>query len=267
MKVPLSHKPRSSTRVPACGTRDESSICVARADDRNYTTKPAAGPHITITVRLLSLYTCYKTQTRASPDHPSRQNRSPRSPMPPKGAVTAYFAFTEANRAAVQQELNEAAAAAAAAASEAAGGAADAGAADATAKPKSVSVAVVAKELGARWRALSEENREKYKELARQRTEAAAAAAAAAGPADGDAADDADADEQPDQQLPAFPRSIVKRIMACDPDFKRASADAVWLICAAAEALLGSIAERAAKQALGKRRKTVKLEDLQHVVK
>ena len=207
--------------------------------------------------------------------------------MPPKGAPTAYFLFTEANRAAIQKELNEAAAAAAATAATAAADAAEEGGAaegDAAAaapaatatKPKSVSVAVVAKEIGARWRALPEEEKERYKELARQRAEelAAAAAAAAAEAGDGAAADggdddDADAADQAaaGPRGPLLPRGVVKRVMACDPDFKRASADAVWLVTAAAEALLASLGERAARQALSKRRKTVKLEDLLHVVK
>lgn len=137
------------------------------------------------------------------------------------------------------------------------------------AKAKSVSVAVVAKEIGARWRALSDEERERYKQLAKERTEAAAAAAAEAGDAGGGEGDEGEDDAGGDQGPagPQLPRGIIKRIMAADPEFKRASADAVWLVTAAAEALLGSLAERAARQALSKRRKTVKLEDLAHVVK
>ncbi|KIZ00326.1 hypothetical protein MNEG_7635 [Monoraphidium neglectum] len=214
--------------------------------------------------------------------------------MPPPKGPTAYFLFTEEHRAAIQKELNEAAAVAVAAAAAAAaavtttatvgappspgqqdGAASSSGA---PAKPKAVSVAVVAKELGARWRALPEDEKARYKELAQQRASEAAAVAADVGGAPGDecredavhggaAADQeaGEADEQPRQ--PSFPLGVVKRIMAVDPDFKRATADAVWLISAAAEALLGLVAERAGKQALAKKRKTVKLEDLQHVIK
>ncbi|GBF96987.1 hypothetical protein Rsub_09784 [Raphidocelis subcapitata] len=197
--------------------------------------------------------------------------------MAPKKAPTAYFLYADANRATVHKELVAAAAAAAAAAAgeeqqqDGDGGGA---AAAAEAKPKAVSVALVAKELGVRWRALTAEEKAGWVQAAKQRAEELAAAAAEAGPdaADGAAAD-ADADaagegEDQEQQLgPALPRGVVKRIMACDPEFKRASADAVWLISAAAEALLGLVAERAARQALSRRRRTVKLEDMQHVIK
>lgn len=173
---------------------------------------------------------------------------------------TAYFLFTEENRAAIQQELNDAAAA------QQRG--------DADRKPKSVSVAVVAKELGGRWRALPDAEKERYKELAKQRAadraaaEEAEAGDAAAEPDAADAAAEADdQEEKQQQQQPVLPRNVAKRIMACDPEFKRASADAVWLISTAAEMMVGLLAERGAKQALSKKRKTVKLEDLQHVVK
>jgi histone H3/H4 len=200
--------------------------------------------------------------------------------MAPK-APTAYFLFTDANRAAVQQELNDAAAAAAADAAAAAQqqqheqqpGAGDPP--NPGAPRAKVSVAVVAKELGARWRALPEDEKEKYKALAKQRGEEAAAAAGGGGDADMADAAGGDAGDGNDQEgagggagpPPGLPRGVVKRIMACDPELKRASADAAWLIGAAAEALLGLLAERGARQALGKRRRTVKLEDLQHVVK
>jgi histone H3/H4 len=202
--------------------------------------------------------------------------------MAPK-APTAYFIFTETNRAAVQQELNDAAAAAAAEQHQQQqqdGGGGGSAAAGEPARTK-VSVAVVAKELGARWRALPEEEKERYKQLAKQRSEALAAAAAAEAAhcgeaggggggvgADASQGQEADQDQEDSQQAaPGLPRGVVKRIMACDAEFKRASADAVWLIGAAAEALLALVAERAARQALSKRRRTVKLEDLQHVVK
>ena len=59
---------------------------------------------------------------------------------------TAYFAFTECTRAAVQSELLK----------------------DQPEGSK-VSVAVVAKALGERWKALAEEDKQKYKDIAAQK--------------------------------------------------------------------------------------------------
>lgn len=65
----------------------------------------------------------------------------------------------------------------------------------------------------------------------------------------------------------SLPRGVVKRIMMCDQEVKRASADAVWLVGHAAELLLGMLAVKCSEAAARKKRRTIKLEDFEHVVR
>lgn len=127
-----------------------------------------------------------------------------------------------------------------------------------------VSVADVAKELGQRWKALSEEERGVYKEKAaacKAAADEARAAAIAAGGADGD---DAAAEQEapvPTGPVIQLPLSLVKRIALCDRDVSRISHDALLVIAAAAEKFLELMAEKCAATAshAKPRRRTVKV--------
>jgi histone H3/H4 len=66
---------------------------------------------------------------------------------------------------------------------------------------------------------------------------------------------------------PAIPKHLVKRIMLTDDEVQRVSADAVWLVGEAARLFLQQLAAKGAAAAAAKKRKTIKLEDFEHVVR
>lgn len=129
-----------------------------------------------------------------------------------------------------------------------------------------VSVALVAKALGQRWKTLSDEEKESYKVLA-----AAANAAAAEekqkhavdNPQDEDAAEEQDAGSAEDM----LPLALLKRIIHCDSDVSRVSHDALVLIAMSAELFLGSLSKRVLPIAKRQKRRTIKLEDVEQVIK
>lgn len=96
------------------------------------------------------------------------------------------------------------------------------------------------------------------------------AAAAEADAAGGDQEqDETAAAEAPSQPAAAavIPRHIVKRIMLTDDEVQRVSADALWVVAEAARLFLQQLAVRGAAAAGAKKRKTIKLEDFEHVVR
>ncbi|MEW5303061.1 MAG: hypothetical protein WDW38_001376 [Sanguina aurantia] len=133
-----------------------------------------------------------------------------------------------------------------------------------------VSVALVAKALGLRWKTLTELEKQGYKEQA-----AAANAAAeeekqkqaAEGNLDqpqGDDAQEADAGGSSSDMLPL---ALLKRIIHCDSDVSRVSHDALVLIAMSAELFLGSLSKRVLPIATRQKRRTIKLEDVEQVIK
>jgi histone H3/H4 len=98
---------------------------------------------------------------------------------------------------------------------------------------------------------------------------AAAEEAAAAGDQEQQDADAAAAGEDSTSQAvaAAIPRHIVKRIMLTDDEVQRVSADALWLVGEAGRLLLQQLAVKGAAAAAAKKRKTIKLEDFEHVVR
>ncbi|KAF8071173.1 hypothetical protein HT031_001255 [Scenedesmus sp. PABB004] len=155
-------------------------------------------------------------------------------------ARSAYMLFTEEHRAAVTERLR------------------------ADAADGKVPMTAIAKALGEAWKALADEEREAFRAKARQRAEADAAAAAEAGGADGAAEGAA----EPAAPAPAgLPRHVVKRIMLADAEVSRVSADALWLVTEATAAFLGQLGARCAAAAAAKKRRTVKLEDFDSVVR
>lgn len=166
--------------------------------------------------------------------------------------VTAYFAFSNDHRAAVRQDLEAAAE-----------------------EGTRVSAANVAKGLGRIWAELSDEKKQQWKAIAKERTEALAAneadaqldAGALAGEgASQDAgsgrAGDAGASGQLAAKPAGFPASIVKRIMCLDEEVDRISGGALKAICKAAELFLSQMAERSMAVAVKAKRKTLKFSDI-----
>lgn len=148
--------------------------------------------------------------------------------------------------------------------------------------PAQVSVAEEAKELGRRWKQLSDEERAAWK----QQCEAAAAADAAAAAQGGGGQQDATQHQHQQQgdgpaedgqpQAPGssakvkkdggaeagLPLATVKRVILLDSDVARVSHDAAMVVARAAEMFVGLLAERCARQlATSKpRRTTIKVQ-------
>jgi histone H3/H4 len=157
-----------------------------------------------------------------------------------KRAQSAYFAFSEVMRSTVKEDLV------------------------AEAESGKISVAEVAKEIGRRWKALAEEERQQYKDRAAESAKAFAEAAAAAN--EGDEA--ADEHPAPAAKKPALlPLSIVKKVMVLDKDVSRVSSEGVWLMARAAECFLEMLTERCATAALSRKRRTIKMDELEHVIR
>jgi histone H3/H4 len=98
---------------------------------------------------------------------------------------------------------------------------------------------------------------------------AAEEAAAAAGDQEQQEGDTAAAGEDatPQAAAAAIPKHIVKRIMLADDEVQRVSADALWLVGEAGRLFLQQLAVKGAAAAASKKRKTIKLEDFEHVVR
>ena len=170
--------------------------------------------------------------------------------------TTAYFAFSAANRAEVREHLERERNAPedthehAADAADAPGQAPGQGP-----KRAGVSVADVAKELGRRWRLLTDEERQGWKE----------AAAKEGGGADGggglkrprSAAGDGGA------KAPAgLPVARLKKMLMRDADFKRVAKDALGAFSQATESFIVYLSTLVYRQTKGSKRKTMKLDDL-----
>lgn len=168
--------------------------------------------------------------------------------------VTAYFAFSNDFRASVRQDLEAAAE-----------------------EGTKVSVARVAKGLGHKWAELREDEKERWKVVAKKRTEALAEAEANAAE-EGYASIDGIGEQETGSgrggnvgssghasaSKPAgFPASIVKRIMCFDEEVDRISGGALKAVSKAAELFLSQMAERSMAVAVKAKRKTLKFSDIQ----
>mmetsp|Transcript_18645 Transcript_18645/g.52417 ORF Transcript_18645/g.52417 Transcript_18645/m.52417 type:complete len:277 (+) Transcript_18645:28-858(+) len=165
----------------------------------------------------------------------------------PKGK-TAYFVFCETHRAAVRDELMSA-----------------------KEDGAKVSVAEEAKALGQRWKQLTDEQRQQYKDVAAKNKQAEQEAKVAqVGPGGGGENEDAvGAGQEQSAAQGGLPLSAVRRIIMSDKEVGRVSKDAAVLIGAAAEVFLDLLAEgcgAAARNARPKRR-TIKLDDFAHIVR
>ena len=162
--------------------------------------------------------------------------------------TTAYFAFSAANRAAVREHLE--------AHRDTNADGADVGDDNAQRAGKrggGVSVADVAKELGKRWRLLSDDERQGWKETAakedggrggvkRQRT----------------SADDAQTKASPASGIPI---ARLKKMLMRDAELKRVARDAMGAVSQATENFIVYVSTLAYQQAKASKRKTVKFED------
>lgn len=132
---------------------------------------------------------------------------------------------------------------------------------------KSVSVADVAKEIGAEWKQLSEEEKQVYKD----KSNAIAEELRAQGGAEENAEDDQGAvaaGKKGAAQGPSIlPLSLVKKLACKDEEVKRISGDAVRVIAEATGLFLGDLASQAYSYAVSKKRKNFKFSDVEHVAR
>jgi histone H3/H4 len=135
-------------------------------------------------------------------------------------------------------------------------------------------VAEVAKELGKRWKALTDEERSDWqaKSAASKAAAKEAAEAAQEGGIDGDLDAEQQAGQQPKQDAkappssndtaPVLPLSVVKRLIMLDPDVTRISAEALVTVAYAAELFLGLLTSKMTNtchQASRGKRRTLKV--------
>ncbi|PNH03499.1 Succinyl-CoA ligase [ADP-forming] subunit alpha-1, mitochondrial [Tetrabaena socialis] len=142
-----------------------------------------------------------------------------------------------------------------------------------------VPITEVAKELGQLWKALSDEERAAYKlqhqELQQkeqalkdeqQQQQGETGTAEGSEPQEGGPLHDS-GDAKPPSRLDVLPASWVRRVVGVDPDIHRCTAEAVLSLSAAADVFLSAMCAKAAAAAAGSKRRTVKLEDVQHCVR
>ncbi|XP_052184245.1 DNA polymerase epsilon subunit C [Diospyros lotus] len=80
-------------------------------------------------------------------------------------------------------------------------------------------------------------------------------------------AEDEEAKNSEETIQPTFPSSRVKKIVKLDGDINKVNSEALFLISCSSQLFLEFIAERSARVAIEKKRKTVKLEHLRVAVK
>ena len=120
-----------------------------------------------------------------------------------------------------------------------------------------VSVADVAKEIGRRWKELSEEERQRYKDVSAAKAKELAAAA--------DCLDAVDEGVEKQQGKAMLPLSMVKKLACRDEEVKRVSGDAVRMIAEATGMFLGVLASKSLSHAVSQKRKNFKFSDIEHV--
>ena len=147
--------------------------------------------------------------------------------MASKRAPSAYFIFANEHRSAARAECM------------------------AEAGTEKVSVTQVAKVIGHRWKALTDEERSTYKNQAEDRAREHQLArdegeVLGERPWSADQGRDQPSDEA-ERPFSLFPLSLVKRIMCLDEDVKRVAADSIKVIARAAELFLEDLAEQCAR--------------------
>ncbi len=139
---------------------------------------------------------------------------------------------------------------------------------------ETVSMGEVAKAIGVAWKALSDEERQRYQDMAAEQKElyrkaleeaGGGAEAGEAGEA-GEGGDNAQcvADQKAHSMLPL---SMVKKLATMDEDIKRVSGDALKVITEATGLFLGNLASKSLVLALGNNKKNFKFEDMVKVAK
>jgi histone H3/H4 len=131
---------------------------------------------------------------------------------------------------------------------------------------ETVSMGEVAKAIGSAWKALSDEERQRYQGMAAEQKDLYnnALKEADGGEAGGEVQCAADQKARAHSMLPL---SMVKKVAMKDEDVNRVSGDALKVITEATGLFLGNLASKSLVLALGNNRKNFKFEDMVKVAK
>jgi histone H3/H4 len=136
-----------------------------------------------------------------------------------------------------------------------------------------LSVADVAKEIGKRWRELTDADKEAYKGRAQAQAQALKdVPGAGEGAADGEQQHEGEGAHGQDPKEPSpldslLPLSMVRRIILADPDVSRVAHEGIVAVAMATNLLLGLLAKHTANHAKSQKRRTIMLKDFVQVSK
>jgi len=151
---------------------------------------------------------------------------------PPKRARTAYFIFADAMRPRVQKEH------------------------------PGEGVASQAKAIGALWKSIEENERDKYKAMATKEKEAFVTAMAAYQAKFGSELESSSNEKEDDL---VFPVARIRKIAKLDPEVKTLSKEALQLVVKSAELALAKLGRESVKVARLQNRRTLLADDVAHV--
>jgi DNA-directed RNA polymerase I subunit RPA43 len=160
-----------------------------------------------------------------------------------KRGPTAYFLFADDVRANITADIRE--------------------------RDGKVNVAAIGKAIGVLWKELTEEQRQKYKDIAAKKSKEIKERLAVEQAEGGDTQEDDQHDgAAPSTSAPTgppfgFPTSLVKRIMCIDPDVNRVSAEAIRATSKATELFLQLLATKCGKVAASQKRRTLRFNDVE----
>ena len=154
---------------------------------------------------------------------------------PPKRARTAYFIFADVMRPRVQQEH------------------------------PGEGVATQAKAIGALWKSIEENERDKYKAMATKEKEAFATAMTAYQAKFGSELESNNNANQTSEDDLVFPVARIRKIAKLDPEVKTLSKEALQLVVKSAELALAKLGQESVKVARLQNRRTLLADDIAHV--
>lgn len=134
---------------------------------------------------------------------------------------------------------------------------------------ETVSMGEVAKAIGSAWKSLSDEERQRYQDLAAEQKELYKKTLEEAGGAnEGNEGNEAEgAVDQTARIHSMLPLSMVKKVVMKDDEVNRITGDALKVLTEATGLFLGNLASKSLALALGNNKKNFKLEDMVKVAK
>lgn len=166
----------------------------------------------------------------------------PSTPVPMKKPQSAYFIFSGERRQEIKDELLK--------------------------DKETVSMGEVAKAIGSAWKSLSDEERQRYQDLAAEQKELYKKTLEEAGGAnEGNEGNGAEGALDQTRIHSMLPLSMVKKVVMKDDEVNRITGDALKVLTEATGLFLGNLASKSLALALGNNKKNFKLEDMVKVAK